>query len=283
MTRSPEPSALPSLTLRGSDGRIWLQGRAVLLERDGVRRRIPVAAIAEARVTGASRRTVEIVVRGSDGVPGPVFGIEGRDATAAGRLVVTVNQALPGEALLGGVELVEVLPLGSAAGAKRADPRARAVLLAFLAVYVAGLVVLALAGEAAQPLLWGLGVMPLAAGLLVVVPAVGAVRDRWILRGRGVTVVAMFDRAHGKKRFFRFTDEEGVSREILADYAAVRLDGDPQRIEVTYDPLRPTRAVALMPTPVLVLRALGVVIFGLPVLLIGLYMVPYQLVTLLTS
>lgn len=281
MTRPPELSALPSLTLRGTDGRIWLQGRAVRLERDGVSRRIPVAAIAEARVTGAARRTVEIVVRGGDGTPGPVFEIEGRNATAARRLVATVNQALPDEPRRGGAELVEVLP--KSARTRRGDPRARAVALAFLAVYVTGLVVLGLWGEPGQAMLWGLGFMPLAAGLLVVVPAAEALRNRWVMRERGVTVVAAFERSAGKKRYFRFIDQDGVSREIRADHAALPLDGDGQRIEVTYDPLRPERVVTLLPVSVIVLRTLGVAVFGLPLVLIGLFMGPYQLVSLLFS
>ncbi|MEW2398091.1 hypothetical protein [Streptomyces sp. NPDC046862] len=282
MTRSSEPSLLPSLTLRGADGRIWLQGSTVWLDRDGVRRRIPLEAIVQARVTGASRRSVEIVVRGSGGVPGPVFAITGRDASGAGRIVEAVNGALPeraGRAAAGGAELVEVFPAEPAS--RRGDPRARAVACAFLAVYATGLVVLAVAGGSAPAMLWGLGVMPLALGLMIVGTAAVALRDRWVLRDRGVRVVAVFERSARRKQYFRFIDQEGVSREILADYAAKRLDGRPQRIEVTYDPQRPQRALAQLRVSALVLRTLGVVVFGLPILAIGLYMVPYQLVTLL--
>jgi hypothetical protein len=124
-------------------------------------------------------------------------------------------------------------------------------------------------------------VLPLFLGLLLVGPAVVAARRRWLLSRRGVTVVAVFHKEHGRRRFFRYTDLEGGAHEIRADYAARGIGGDPQRIEVVYDPEDPDRAVCSLAVPTLVSRTAGVVLFGVPLVLLGLTMTVVQAVGLL--
>ncbi|WAZ26627.1 hypothetical protein STRCI_008229 [Streptomyces cinnabarinus] len=279
-----EPSPLPSITLRGYGDSIWLEGRAVLLEQKGTRRRIPLAAIEGAKAVGGGQRSVEISVWGSGGAPGPAFIVEGRDAAQAGRLVEVINRARPQSSPPGGgAGLVEVVSVHPAAGRKRMSPRERVVALAVLMVYVGGAALLALLGEPVQVMMWVAGVMPVFLGLIIVGPAVVNARDRLVLRKRGVAVVAVFDRAHGKRRFFKYTDLDGGVHEIQADYAARGLGDDPNRINVVYNPQRPERAVCSLAVSTLVFRTLGVVLFGGLLLLVGLLMMPFQLVLLAYS
>ncbi|MEU5641931.1 hypothetical protein [Streptomyces milbemycinicus] len=74
MPRQPEPSPprLPSLSLRGQSASIWIEAGAVWLEEREARRRIPIAAVEEARATGRDGRSVEVALWGADGAPGPV-------------------------------------------------------------------------------------------------------------------------------------------------------------------------------------------------------------------
>lgn len=284
MPGRPEPAPLPSITLRGYGDSIWLEGRAVLLEQKRSRRRIPLAAIERARTVGAGQRSVEIAVWGSDGAGGPVFVVEGRDAAQAGRLVEVINRARPQSGPPGGgAGLVEVLSVSPAVGRKRMSPRERVAALAVLMVYVGGAAVLTLFGEPHQVLLWVLGVLPVLLGLIIVGPAVVNARDRLVLRKRGVAVVALFDRAHGRRRFFKYTDLEGGVHEIAADYAARGLGGDSERINVLYDPQHPEKAVCSLAVSTLVFRTVGVVLLGGLLLLVGFLMMPFQLVLLAYS
>lgn len=278
---SPSPAPLPSLTLRGHGESIWLEARAVWLLQKGARRRIPLAAVEGARVTGRGGRSVEVALWGGDGGPGPVFLVEGRDASAAARLVEVINRERsetgPPQ---GGASLVDVLPTGTPETARRRRRRMRAQEFAVLAVYLAGIAGLALAGRPFRALLWATGVMPLALGILLVGPAAVAARRRWVLRKRGVAVVALFDRGTGRRRYFRYTDLEGGAHEIRADYAAPGIGGDPRRIEVVHDPENPDDAVCTLAVRTLVWRGAGVVLFGVPVLLLGLAMTVGQAVSL---
>ncbi|MFE1291522.1 hypothetical protein [Streptomyces sp. NPDC058751] len=281
MPGRPEPAFLPSITLRGYGDSIWLEGRAVLLEQKGTRRRIPLAAVEGARTVGAGQRSVEISLWGGDGVPGPVFVVEGRHADQADRLVEVINRARPQSAPPGGgAGLVEEMPVGPVAGRKRMSPRERIALLAVLVVYVMGAVVLAVFGEPVQALLWVCGVMPVLLCLIIAGPAVVNARDRLVLRKRGVAVVALFDRAHGRRRFFKYTDLDGGVHEIKADYAVRGLGGDPHRIDVVYDPRRPQKAVCSLAVSTLVFRTVGVCLFGGLFLLMALLMMPFQLLLL---
>ncbi|CAM5362432.1 hypothetical protein [Streptomyces aurantiogriseus] len=277
----PSPSPLPSITLRGHGESIWLEARAVWLQQKGTRRRIPIAAVEGARVTGRGGRSVEVALWGSDGAPGPVFVVEGRDASAAARLVEVINRERSETAPpQGGTPLVDVLPTGTSEAVRRRKRRTGAETFAVLAVYLGGIAGLALAGRPFQALLWAAGVMPLALGLLLVGPAAVAARQRWVLRKQGVAVVALFAHGNGQRKYFRYTDLEGGVHEIRADYAAPGIGGDPQRIEVVYDPEDPNKAVCTLAVRTLVWRTAGVVLFGVPVLLLGVGMTVGQAVSL---
>ncbi|MEU1667506.1 hypothetical protein ABZ547_28760 [Streptomyces sparsogenes] len=283
MPRQPEPSPprLPSLSLRGRGGSIWLEAGAVWLEEKEARRRIPVAAVEGARVTGRGGRAVEVALWGADGAPGPVFVVEGRDATAAARLVEVINQARPRTGPPeGGASLVDVLPPGTSEAVRRRRRRARAEASAVLAVYLGGIAGLALAGEMDRATMWATGIGPLALGVLVVGTGAAAARRRWVLRKRGVAVVARFSHGGRKKRYFRYTDLEGGHHEIVADHAAPKVGGDPNRIEVVYDAEDPARAVCTLAVRTLVSRTAGVVLFGVPILVLGLAMTVGQVVSL---
>lgn len=283
---SPPLSPLPSVTLRGYGDTMWLEGRAVVLEQKGLRRRIPVEAIEEARAVGRGRRSVEIALWGVDGAPGPVFTLEGRDAASAGRLVEVANGArsTSGPAQ-GGAALVEERPV-STSGRKKGlglTRRERAVGIVLLLVYVGGLALLAWAGEPQQAALWLIGVAPALFGLLIVVPSLRWAWKRWTVRRRGVTVVAVFARREGKRTFFRYTDLEGETHEIEPDYAARGIGGDPRRIEVVYDRQQPDRAVCSLAASTLLWRTAGVTLAGGLLLSLAFVMMPLQLILLVLS
>ncbi|MFF8543883.1 hypothetical protein ACF060_26695 [Streptomyces werraensis] len=290
MSRRHEPppplSPLPSIRLRGYGETMWLEGRAVVLEQKGLRRRIPVEAVAEARVVGRERRSVEIALWGADGAPGPVFTLEGRDAAQAGRLVEVANGARSRSGpAQGGAALVEERP-ASTSGRKRGlglTRRERAVGIVLLLVYVGGLALLAWAGEPQQAALWLLGVVPALFGLLIVVPSLRWAWKRWTVRRRGVMVVAVFVRRERKRTFFRYTDLEGGTHEIESDYAARGIGGDPKRIEVVYDRQQPGRAVCSLAASTLLWRTAGVTLAGGLLLSLAFIMMPLQLILLVLS
>ncbi|MDN0197319.1 hypothetical protein [Streptomyces sp. S.PNR 29] len=284
MARRSEPSPpplMPSLTLRGRGESLWLDAGAVWLHRRGVRRRIAIAAVEEARVAGRGGRSVEVALWGADGVPGPVFVVEGRDAAAASRLVEVINRARPETGPpQGGAPLVDVLPTGGSEAGRRRKRRTRIEVLGVLAVYVAGMAGLALTGHMGRAIMWAAGVGPLALGLLLVGMGAVAARRRWVLRKRGIAVVARFAHGGGQKKYFQYSDLEGGTHKILADYAAPGIGGDPQRIEVVYDPEDPDQAVCTLAARTLVWRTAGIVVFGVPILLLGLVMTVGQVVSL---
>ncbi|CAL9332938.1 hypothetical protein [Streptomyces sp. Tu 3180] len=283
---SPPESPLPSVTLRGYGGTLWLEGRAVILEQEGLRRRIPVEAVAEARAAGRGQRSAEIALWGVDGAPGPVFTLEGRDAAQAGRLVETVNRARSRSGPpQGGAALVEERPTGTS-GRKKGlglTRRERVVGIALLLVHVGGFALLAWAGEPQQAALWLLGAAPALFGLLIVVPSLRWAWKRWGVRRRGVTVVAVFARREGKRTFFRYTDLEGGTHEIEPDCAARRIGGDPRRIEVVHDRRQPGRAVCSLAVSTLLWRTAGVTLAGGLLLSLAFVMMPLQLILLALS
>ncbi|MFE1439704.1 hypothetical protein [Streptomyces sp. NPDC058739] len=283
---SPPLSPLPSITLRGYGETMWLEGRAVVLEQKGLRRRIPVEAVEEARAMGRGRRSVEIALWGVDDAPGPVFTLEGRDATQAGRLVEVTNGARSSSGpAQGGAALVEERPVSTSGRRKGLGltRRERAAAIVLLLVYVGGLALLAWAGEPQQAAWWLLGVAPALFGLLIVVPSLRWAWKRWTVRRRGVTVVAAFARREGKRTFFQYTDLEDRTHEIEPDYAARRIGGDPRRIEVVYDRQQPDRAVCSLTASTLLWRTAGVTLAGGLLLSLAFVMMPLQLILLVLS
>ncbi|MFC7013868.1 hypothetical protein ACFQMH_19495 [Streptomyces viridiviolaceus] len=252
------------------------------LDHGEERRRIPIAAVEGARATGRHGRSVEVALWGTNGLPGPVFVVEGRDAAAAARFVEVINRARPRTGPpRGGAALVDVLPPGTPEAVRRRKRRTRAEVLTVLVVYLGGIAGLALAGDMFRVIMWATGIGPLALGILLVGIGAAAARRRWALRKRGVAVVARFSHGGGQKRYFRYTDLQGGDHEILADYAAPKIGGDPDRIEVVYDPEEPGKAVCTLTGRTLAWRTAGIALFGGPILLLGLVMTVGQVVSLL--
>lgn len=288
MTTSSTPSHVPSVTLRGRSGALWLEDGALTLEQDGVRRRIPLAAVREVRTTEGPRG-VEVVLTAPEGARPTVYRVAHRGASARDVFVATVNAALPAreaeESHRDGAELVEVLPGTTTRPAWYKSLLAGGVLTVVIGVpivgWIAGLVTLIMHADIIGAILWFFGTKPLIIGLVLYGMAAKTLYDRAILRRRGIAVLATFHRHDGKKRMFQFTDLDGIVRDCEVDSAAEPVSSSPERFQVSYDPRNPQRVAARLPVRSWVLRSLGVGIFGTLFLYTGLYMVPYQLIQVL--
>ncbi|WP_179232337.1 hypothetical protein [Streptomyces sp. CS159] len=166
--------------------------------------------------------------------------------------------------------------------ATRGKRRSRVQVSVVLVAYLGGIAGLALAGETFRLVMWATGTGPLALGVLLLGIGLSAARRRLALRKRGIGVVARYSHGGGQKKYFRYTDLQGGEHEIVADYATPTLGGGrPERIKVVYDPAEPDRAVCTLATRTLVWRGAGIVLLGVPVLLLGLFMTVGQVVGLL--
>ncbi|MEY9992554.1 hypothetical protein ABIE67_004586 [Streptomyces sp. V4I8] len=290
MTTSNTPSPVPSLALRGRSGALWLEGDgSLLLEQDGVRRRIPPAAVEEVRAA-ESPRGVEVVLTAPEGTPPTVYRVAHRGTSERDVFVTTVKASLPvrgtEEPRPDGAELVVVEPGTTARPAwhKRAFGDVSLVLVLGLPIvgWIAGLVTLIAHSDLIGAILWFFGTKPLIIGLVLYGMAAKTLYDRAILRRRGISVLAAFHRHDGKKRMFRFTDLDGIPRDCEIDTAAEPVATSPERFQVSYDPRNPARVAARLPVRTWVLRSLGVGVFGTLMLYTGLYMVPYQLIQVLS-
>ncbi|MFD4831480.1 hypothetical protein ACFWPV_16760 [Streptomyces uncialis] len=58
-----EPVAPRALYVHGHKGNAWLDDGVIVLQQDGIRRRIPLAAVAEVRNGGRNRPSLEIALR----------------------------------------------------------------------------------------------------------------------------------------------------------------------------------------------------------------------------
>ncbi|MFJ2649680.1 hypothetical protein ACIO1C_23525 [Streptomyces sp. NPDC087420] len=274
-TKANSSTPPTSVVLRDRSARLCAEPGALLLDRDGTRRRIPLAAVERVRADDARQRSVAVVLTAADGVPGTVFRLNCRNSAAVTAFADAVNGALPrredGAPRRDGAELVRVLP------PKRRQPWEPnwwfAGITAGLVFFVAGFVTLVARGDVMGAILWIIGVSPLVKGLAVLFLVVRALCDRLILWRRGITVLAV---RYGSG--YAFTDAKGTERRVEIDGAAKPVSTKPARYEVSYDPLRPGRTAAVLPVGSWILRTLGVVFLLLPVVALGLYLVPFQLV-----
>ncbi|MFF2527189.1 hypothetical protein [Streptomyces liangshanensis] len=274
-TKANNSTQLTSLVLRDRSSRLCAEPGALLLDQDGTRRRIPLAAVERVRADDARRPAVEVVLTAPDGVPGTVFRLNCRNSAAVTAFADAVNDALPrredGVPRRDGAELVEVLP------PKRRQPWSPNWWLigavTGLVCYVAGFVTLVVRGDVVGAILWVIGISPLIKALALLSVVVEALYTRWILRRRGITVLAV---PYGSG--YAFTDAKGTERRVEIDGAARPVSTGPERYEINYDPLRPARTAAVLPVGSWILRTLGVVFVLLPAVALGLYLVPFQLV-----
>ncbi|WP_345664795.1 hypothetical protein [Streptomyces venetus] len=142
--------------------------------------------------------------------------------------------------------------------------------LLFIA-YLATVITVAVLGEPMQWMVPALGVLPLAAGVLLVVGMIRELR-KWVsLRRHGVTVTAVWSGYKSKKRRFVFADAEGTQHEFLSRHHLAA------EIQVTYDPRDPRRTYSPMPLLPRVIETVGGVIFTGVFLALGIALVPVQL------
>ncbi|MFD6280677.1 hypothetical protein ACFWFI_34690 [Streptomyces sp. NPDC060209] len=287
MTTSPNSPVLPSLTVRGRSGSFALENRSILLQQGGVRRRIPLDAVEEVRLDGARRPAVQVVLTAAAGTPGTVYRVTPRNSASATAFVEAAGRALPVRGTDApredGAAKVVVLPREAAKDSRSArEWLTIAVLLTPVALYVAGLVVLIVHGDVLGVIFWLLGLKPLAFGLFLYGASAKTLYDRWLLLRRGISVVATWDHTEGKKQIFAFVDAEGVRRFFEPDDAAEPVSAAPRRVAAAYDPRHPERVKAVLPVRTWVLRTIGVVFGGTSLLVLAFFLVPYQLIDLLS-
>ncbi|MCX5416844.1 hypothetical protein [Streptomyces sp. NBC_00059] len=287
MTANPG-SAPPSLTAGNRSGSFTLERRSILLAQGGVRRRIPLEAIEVVRMDdGARRSAVQVVLTAPAGTPGTVFRVGCRNAASATAFVEAAGRALPvREADApredGGARVVVLPPAEDRDKRSARDWLVIAALLTPVALYVAGLVVLIVHGDVLGVIFWILGLKPLAFGLILYGTSAKALYDRWLLRRRGISVVATFDHTDGKKQIFGFVDADGVRRFFEPDHAAEPVGLAPRGVAAHYDPRHVERVKAVLPVRTWVLRTIGVAFGGTFLLVIGFFLVPYQLIDVLS-
>jgi hypothetical protein len=279
-------SHLPSVALRSRSGGLWLENGRLTLEQDGVRRRIPLAAVQEVRATANGPRGVEVVLTAPEGTHPTVYRLAHRKAADVTVFVSTVNAGLPERERRDGAELVVMEPGVPSRTPFWAAPEfwLWTVIGLVGAGWVAGLTTLIMHADVIGAILWFFGTKPLAIGLTLYGLSAFELYDRAILWRRGVPVLATFSHTAGKKQLYSFTDLEGVERHCEPDSSAhtAVYHLDLKQVQVSYDPQNPERVKARLSVGTWVLRSLGVGIFGTATLYAGLWMVPYQLYQVLS-
>ncbi|MGZ2358927.1 hypothetical protein LRE75_19845 [Streptomyces sp. 372A] len=247
------------LILRGRGVTAHLEDRSVLLEQDGVHRRIPVRAIREVRAAGAGGDTAEIELTSAGGAPA-VFVVSRSSPAAVAAFVSAVTSALPeGRAPRDGMELVTEEASEAPAWRLFLARRTGAVVAAVCVVVVwAALVVHAAATGAPGRWLMPVFGVPLLLGVgRFAQLGAGIARDHRSTRRHGITVAADFaGRNSANKETWRFIDTEGRERFYVGSGRTV--SRDPRRIEVRYDPSRPDELYA--PQPAILYVVVGAVV-----------------------
>ncbi|MGW5278961.1 hypothetical protein ACWERI_05805 [Streptomyces collinus] len=234
-----------------------LRDGVVLLEADGVQRRIPVAAIERVDVHGAKGRRLTIVLTDDESV---AYHLRCRSAPAVHEFAQAVRRALPvrdaAEPRPNSAELVTEKPL------ERVAPhRLRLLWWGLGGGYV--LVLVLLVAKAAFPgvILWAVAPLLIAGGVGGVQAGWQVFREPWVLRTRGITVEGELQGTHwhegGNQYYYAYVDSHGVRHECKSS------DGGAERAEITYDPVDPdTAIVGRRTTGWLVLGAVLILLMG---------------------
>ncbi|WP_018529266.1 hypothetical protein [Streptomyces sp. SID8379] len=257
-----------------------LERGAVLLDRSGSGRRvrIPLTAIETVRPRGASaRRGIEIVLTAGPGESDPaVYRLRPSSATAAAAFADTVNSALPvrdaAERRRSGRVSVTQEPKPARA---RRPGRARSPWVWLGGLFALGACLGAASGAWGLVLVWAASFPVFCVGFVLTRLVWLATEDWWLLRRRGITVVATYERTdYGRDsdgdstytKVYVFEDGGGARREHRG--GGRRVGTDPERIEVTYDPVAEDRVSARYGLVARALMCLAYVVLGLPVCLL---------------
>ncbi|MFG2968956.1 hypothetical protein ACGFZS_37375 [Streptomyces sp. NPDC048288] len=128
----------------------------------------------------------------------------------------------------------------------------RARLLALGALFVLGLALTSATGDRNLAKLWAVLFTPFLAGCAVALSVYETTVNWWLLRRRGITVVATFkENVHGTgpdgettvTKVYTFTDASGTRRTYSGGGGKL-VATDPARVEVTYDPYDQDRIAA---------------------------------------
>ncbi|SCK62731.1 hypothetical protein YW7DRAFT_06791 [Streptomyces sp. AmelKG-E11A] len=272
--------------LRGPFGSVWLETGAIMLKRDGDLLRIPIRAIEGIRTVGRRATLVELSLTAPAGTPATVHRLRCRDRRAVARFAAAAEAALPvrdhAEPREDGAALTEYVERRKPGPLARVPRRRLLAVTAALGAYGGGLATMIVAGETHQAFMWGFGVIPLIAGALWVRVVARGMYRRSVLRRHGVTVVATVRKRSSGYSAYRFTDLSGATREIEDDALARRLTTNPERVGVTYDPRGRVEPRGVLSRTMRTVIVTGGAVGG--VLVLGaLYLLPYQLVVVLTG
>ncbi|MFI6530617.1 hypothetical protein [Streptomyces uncialis] len=264
----------------------------IVLQQDGLRRRIPLAAVAEVRNGGRRQASLEIDLRTDEsaGTGAVRYELEARSGMTVDLFVEAVTAALPAAHIArpvgDGAELVveepDPLAVQRTEAQRRKSRRFMTVFAVCLVLWVAGLVTVVVAGrpmgDGSDPLgYWVVGTMPLLIGGGLTTWVVFIVRGWVVRRRRGVGVVAVFERSGHRHRVFVFTDAAGERHEYLANRTIRTIAEDPPRIQLIHDPLGKVGAEPHESLAYIIARCTFYLVIGLPLLAGGLHAVPYQL------
>jgi hypothetical protein len=218
-----------------------LRAGVVLLETDGVRHRIPVAAIARVDATGPGGRVLTVVVATTPTTPtDPVtysYSLTSRSAPAVRAFAEAVRRALPVR------DADEPRPQVSAEPVERSGPHlGYAILGALVLTYVLVAVVLVNRGAGEQAVVyWLAGPMLTGAGGTVLPGGVRTVREAVVLRRRGITVEGRRERSYEVG-----TGEDAATHHMYAYVDALGnartrsgRQGGADEVDILYDPEDP--------------------------------------------
>ncbi|MER5529737.1 hypothetical protein ABT075_35000 [Streptomyces sp. NPDC002677] len=148
----------------------------------------------------------------------------------------------------------------------------RARLLALGALFVLGLALASATGDWGLVTFWGVFFTPFLVGCAIVLIVYRTTADWWLLRRRGITVVATFkekayrtgtDGETTVTKVYTFTDASGTKRTYRGGGGRL-IATEPDRIEVTYDPYDQDRIAARNGPAVRALLFLAYALLGLP-------------------
>jgi hypothetical protein len=279
------------LVLRARRTTALFERDAVLLDRGGMRLRIPLTAIETVRTGGGSRRhVIEIVLTSTDATPA-VHTLSPPNATAATAFADAVNAALPVrdtvEPRADGATLVTTAPVPPRTERKDrwTTSRERRVQWAFGALFALGTALAAATGEWVFVVLWAASYTPFLVGCALTHIVYRVTVDWWLLRRRGITVLAVHKDSDyvGEVlvKTYSFTDAAGEERTFRGSGRLVATD--PERIEMTYDPCAPKRMTTRKGPAVRMLSVLAYVLLGLPVTAATAAYPPVSLIVLLSA